>query len=209
MNAYAQRIGWLIFWVAVVVLGLLVVPVMRNTSAIPMMVFSIIVLALASGLWGTGIIGRQRAVGIATIILILSTLSFFLPQTAKRVPEAVKSIDAWLATPSEETEVKATTQPATQPTAPEVGTREVLLLEQECLSPCSSYVGWNYKVRTDGDPIGIRYHGCSDWFDQPGKGNFPAPKCFKPGDAEFRSSDEKNLHVRVQVYRKTTVQGGR
>lgn len=97
MIAYAKRVGWLIFWVAVVVLGLLVVPVMHNPGAIPMIVFSIIVLAVFSALWGTGMLGRRLAMSGAALVLALSILSFFLPLTAKRVPEKVKSFDVWLA----------------------------------------------------------------------------------------------------------------
>lgn len=80
-------------------------------------------------------------------------------------------------------------------------TVEALVLQKECLTPCSAYVGWSYKVRTDGDPIRIKYQG-TDWFDQPAKGDFQAPKGFQPGETQFVSPDKKNPHVRVWVYKK-------
>lgn len=86
---------------------------------------------------------------------------------------------------------------------------EALVLMHECTTPCPAHVGWSYKIRTDGDPIRIKYHGCTEWFDQPGKGSFPAPKCFQPGEAQFVSSDEVHPNVKVWVYKKTTVEGGR
>jgi hypothetical protein len=86
---------------------------------------------------------------------------------------------------------------------------EALVLEHECVTPSSSFVGWGYKVRTDGDPLRIKYNGCSEWFEQPARGQFQAPGCFTPGEALFASRDEKNPHVKVWVYRKITVQGGR
>jgi hypothetical protein len=83
---------------------------------------------------------------------------------------------------------------------------EALVLEHECNTPCSAFVGWSYKVRTDGDSIRIKYQGCTDWFDQPAKEDKPAPKCFQPGEAQFASPlDEK---VKVWVYKRITVQGG-
>jgi hypothetical protein len=86
--------------------------------------------------------------------------------------------------------------------------QEALVLQHECLTPCSSFVGWSYKIRTDGDPLRIKYNGC-DWFDQPARGQFQAPKCFQPGEAQFKSPEEKNPHVQVWVYQKIAVPIGR
>jgi len=97
---------------------------------------------------------------------------------------------------------------AAHPSAPTVAPVEALVLMHECFTPCSAFVGWSYKVRTDGDPIRIKYQG-ADWFDQPARGNFKAPKGFQPGEAQFASSDETNPHVKVCVYKKIIVQGGR
>lgn len=83
-------------------------------------------------------------------------------------------------------------------------TVEALIPTTECWTPCSAYVGWSYKVRTDGDPIRIKYNG-ADWFNQPAQGNFEAPDGFRPGDAQFVSSKEENPHVHVQVYRRAQV----
>ncbi|MFA6353906.1 MAG: hypothetical protein WCW93_03160 [Candidatus Paceibacterota bacterium] len=81
---------------------------------------------------------------------------------------------------------------------------KALVLENECLTPCKSFVGWSYQVRTDGDPIRIKYQN-ADWFDQPGQGDFQAPKGFQPGEAVFLSSDKKKPHVKVWVYKEISV----
>lgn len=96
----------------------------------------------------------------------------------------------------------AKTSPAPPPTARK--TVEMLVLKHACLTPCSAHVGWSYKVQTDGDAIRIKYSGCNSWFNQPAKENRAAPSCFRPGDAEFKSSG-KNPHVQVRVYKKVTV----
>lgn len=89
----------------------------------------------------------------------------------------------------------------TPPTSVATQQVEALVLENECFTPCSSFVGLNYNIRTEGDPLRIKYNGC-DWIDRPAKGATKAPKCFRPGEAQFASSD---LHVKVQVYRKILI----
>jgi hypothetical protein len=190
MIGLTRGVGWVIFWVAAVVLALLIVPIMHNTSAIPMMVFSIIVLVVSSALWGTGVIGRRLAVLGATFVLLLSILSFFLPLTAKRVPEKVKSFDAWLASDPTSTY---------HPPAPSV---EALVPTESCKTPCSAFVGWRYKVRTDGDPFRAKYHGCKDWVEHPGKGDYKTPECFLAGIAEF---DNPHQSILIQVYKKVNI----
>ncbi len=112
----------------------------------------------------------------------------------------------WLETKKAEAKAEEAAEKAATPQLAQVSSsREALLLEQECLTPCNRFVGWSYKVRTNGDPIGIKYHGCTDWFNQPGKGDFSAPNCFRPGKAEFKSLDENNPRVPVQVYKRITV----
>lgn len=117
MSAYFQGVGWIVFWVAVVVLGLLVIPVMNNPGALLPIIFAIIVLGIGSALWGIGAIGREMAVKGAALVLALYTLSFFLPLTAKRVPEKVSSFDKWLTTPA------PPPAPAIPPAPPEFPTR--------------------------------------------------------------------------------------
>ncbi|MBU0999075.1 hypothetical protein KKG24_02080 [Patescibacteria group bacterium] len=95
--------------------------------------------------------------------------------------------------------VEGTPPPPPAPPAPPV---EALVLEKECLTPCSSFVGWNYKVRTDGDPVRV-YNANYSW-EIPGKGMANPPKNFKPGDAQIISSG-KNPQVGVWVYKKITV----
>lgn len=96
----------------------------------------------------------------------------------------------------------ATHAPAPQQTS-QVPT-EALVLMYEGWTPCTTFVGWSCKVRTDGDAIRIKYKGC-DWFNQPAKGDVPAPKGFQPGEAQIVSSDKNNPHVKVWVYKIITV----
>lgn len=79
---------------------------------------------------------------------------------------------------------------------------EALVLQKECLTPCSSFVGWNYKVRTDGDPI--RVIGKDYTWDIPGKGAANPPKNFQPGETRIVSLG-KNPQVDVWVYKKITI----
>ncbi len=85
----------------------MVVPVMRNTEALPALTFAIIVLLIATTLWGTGVIARQTVIAAARLILVLSVLSFFFPLTAKGVPEKLNSLDSWLSTVTTPSATKA------------------------------------------------------------------------------------------------------
>jgi len=98
MTTHARAVGWVIFWVATVILTLLVVPVMHNTSAIPAVIFAVIVLALASALWGGGTFGRQWVARGATLVLVLMSISFFFPRACDRAPKLVVAADDKLAT---------------------------------------------------------------------------------------------------------------
>ncbi len=111
-------------------------------------------------------------------------------------------IKNWLNKP--DPRFSARSAPATPPTETSTTTKEALLPEDVCMTPCHAFVGWNYKVRTNGDDLRIKYHGCSEWFEQPGKEDKPAPPCFQPGDAQFEVA-EKSPSVRVQVYKKIQV----
>jgi type II secretory pathway pseudopilin PulG len=83
-------------------------------------------------------------------------------------------------------------------------TKDALVLEKECLTPCSSYYGWRYKIRTDGHPLRVKFDGL-DWIDYPAEGSVPTPDGFKPGEAYFESPD-KEPRVMVQVYKIVTIQ---
>jgi hypothetical protein len=93
---------------------------------------------------------------------------------------------------------KASAYSSSASAAPSV---EALVLEKECFTPCSADIEWPFKIRTDGDPLRIKFQG-TGWFDHPGKGYVQAPSQMQSGNTEFISPDEKNPRVRVQVYRK-------
>ena len=188
MSAHARRIAWIVFWVAVVILGLLVVPVMRNTGAIPMMIFAIIILAIGSALFGSGVIGRQMAVRGATVVLVLAVLSFFLPQTAKRVPEKVKAFDTWLATSTPRAPVASV--PAAAPVPP----------TDQCTArpgvSCKMRVDWGGSIKTGGRPVSILFHEKKEWYLFSGSGPIPL-SAFAPGEAEFAPPDNTPVHVKI------------
>jgi len=94
---------------------------------------------------------------------------------------------------------------AAQLVATSTAATEALVLTYKGLTPCKSFVGWDYKVRTDGHPLRIKYQGC-DWIDRPAEGDFNAPSTFQPGEAFFVSPDTNRPNVRVQVYKKVTIQ---
>lgn len=88
------------------------------------------------------------------------------------------------------------------PAAPE--TVEALVLVQECYTPCSSFVGWDYKIRTDGHPLLIT----GEWgkWELPSEGDVKAPKTFKAGEASLESPDTLHPNIRVQMYKKVKIQ---
>ena len=82
---------------------------------------------------------------------------------------------------------------------------EALVPVFEGYTPCSSFVGWEYVVRSDGYPLRIKYQR-SDWIEISGKGEEnEAPKTFQPGEAQFVSPDPLNLKVPVHIYKKVIV----
>lgn len=163
MNTYGRKIGWLCFWASGGILILMVVPIMKNPGAIPMAFFAVVVLALASGLWGMGFIGRKTVVTVATITLILTSLSFFLPRTAKRVPRLVQSADDFLATyePTNTTSPPAST--TTSPPAP-VTSYAPPYVQQRQPTRCSGSfeVRDNIDIPAGGFPVDLCW-GWSAW----------------------------------------------
>jgi hypothetical protein len=205
MNAHFRRVGWIVFWAAALVLALLVVPVMQNSGAIPAVVFAIIVLALASVLWGGGTFGRKTVVLGATLVLVLMLFSFFLPRTAKRAPGVLASLDAKLATARSLEDIVpfSKTGSLAQHAAPApVVEEEALVLECECWTPCSTKVEWPFKVIWGDNPLKITYPGGVAVERRGQDQDFQAPN-FWSGEVKFASLDPDHLHFRVQVYRVT------
>ena len=135
------------------------------------------------------------AVGFIAVLIIGATVGiFYLVTTSSASAKAARK-----AAEEEAKKAAAATQQQQRVVAPV----EALVLEHECLTPCGSFVGWNYKVRTDGHPFRIKYQG-TGWV----KGGDKVPETFEPGEAEFVSDDSNNLHVLVQVYKKITVPRG-
>lgn len=82
---------------------------------------------------------------------------------------------------------------------------EALVLEHECLTPCSANITWRFKIRTDGHPLRIKFQGIKGWKDFPAEGDFQAPTQMRSGDTEFVSSDPRHPHIRVQVYKRVII----
>lgn len=87
-----------------------------------------------------------------------------------------------------------------------------LVLESTCWTPCSANLQPHpTKIRTDGDPLWIKYQGVQHWSPHPGKGAVEFPPGVEVGETKFVSrdssdtiegkEDSKNPHVQVWVYR--------
>jgi hypothetical protein len=75
--------------------------------------------------------------------------------------------------------------------------------ESECYTPCTLYVGWEGVIKTDGQPVRVKFNGKVEWLDLSGRANDKIPlEKFAPGEAQFASPDEAHPHFRVQVYKK-------
>ena len=96
-------------------------------------------------------------------------------------------------------------------------TTEALVLQDECYTRCTVKLhAYKTKIRTDGDPLWIKFQGVEHWFPHPGKGEVDLPSGVQEGDAEFVSrdpsdptegkEDSKNPKVRVWIYRVVTIQ---
>lgn len=129
---------------------------------------------------------------VITIIWVISYARY------KYFPEATaKSQTAKIAAEN----YAATHTPAPQQT-PQAST-EALVLMYEGWTPCTTFVGWSCKVRTDGDPIRVSTKNYT--WEIAGKGETPPPKEFTPDEAKMVSSDKNNPHVKVWVYKKITI----
>jgi hypothetical protein len=70
---------------------------------------------------------------------------------------------------------------------------------RQCTTPCSLYVGWAQRVKSDGQPVLIKFHGKTDWLSLSGRGNDKGTlDQFNPGEAQFVSPDR--TPVRVQIF---------
>lgn len=85
---------------------------------------------------------------------------------------------------------------------------EALVLEHECLTPCSVNIAWRFQIRVGGSrALRIKYKGVSQPVDYPaGEGSFQAPSQMQSGETSFVSPDPLYPNVRVQVYRIIIVQ---
>ncbi len=82
---------------------------------------------------------------------------------------------------------------------------EALTLEHECITPCSGYIGWRAKIRTEGRPVSIKFQGVAEPVIYPGEGDFVGPPGMRSGETFYVSPDPERPNIRVQVYRKISV----
>lgn len=98
---------------------------------------------------------------------------------------------------------KAKTPPAPSKvsvtTAPE--TVEALVLMHEEDTPCSAYIDYKFRIRTEGHPLNIKFQGVKDPVIYPGEGKFDVPPESKAGELFFTSPDPLHPNVRVQIYK--------
>lgn len=97
-----------------------------------------------------------------------------------------------------------TSKPATaHPPAPATQPVESLVLEHECLTPCSANISYRFEVIWGDSPLRITYPG-GQIVDRRGKDeDFQAPSNIRSGETKFVSLDPLRPNFRVRVYRVT------
>ena len=132
---------------------------------------------------------------ISTFLLVCLFILVALVLTHKSPKEIQDS--------KEKKEKKAEESRRPQYVAPPALNREALVLMHECYTPCNANIQWRFKIRTDGQAIRVKFQGVKDWFIIPAEGDVQCPQQLRSGMTEFQSN-EKNPHIRVQVYQKIT-----
>ena len=159
--------------------------------------------------------GRTIVKTIFGLSLFILSLQLGFPSYAKTWPnrEAVSTnlvrhgvvgtavIGTWRLAfgPSDQQPTTSTAPVAAKPA------EDALVLKSEKVTPCEAFVGYNYKIRTDGHPLRIKFKGC-DWIEFPAEGDFSPPATFEAGEARFASPDRLHQNVKVQVYEKVKIQ---
>lgn len=67
-------------------------------------------------------------------------------------------------------------------------------------TPCDVFIGWKFKIKTDGSPITVKFKGVANKIAYPGTGRFDAPSNFQSGFQHIESGDPANPVVYVEVY---------
>ena len=120
---------------------------------------------------------------------------------------AVIGAGVWYFNRSDSTSTTTTAtviDPASSTPASTTKVVEVLEPKGEYVTPCKVYIGWNYVVRTDGDPAWIDYGKLGRVF-MPGKGRSVAPEKFRPGWFPIESGHTNNPNIQVWVYERIKI----
>ena len=83
---------------------------------------------------------------------------------------------------------------------------DALVLQAECWTPCSTNIDYKFKIRGEGNPLRVTFPGVGA-VDYPGEGDFKAPSQMRSGETHFVSLNAERPNVRVQIYKKITVDG--
>lgn len=207
LGRYNRRFGLLVFWVAVMILGFMVVT--PHPTAVWVMVFAITVLALDYVLFGGGTFWRPMVVRGAALALALSMLSFLAPPNyVDSIPsrDAVgqKLVDrgliggAW-----DGVKTLAFGKSAENPDSNVASEEEeLLLLRFECYTPCSAPVTFPARFKYEGSILNVQYPGVTNpvsyYRNVPGTKS--APTGVLKGETFFTSGDPNNPNFRVQVF---------
>ena len=156
-------------------------------------------------MWVTGTNKTPVRVIIVIALFILTwrwILPLALPELYSTLPSG-SDVDKGLAKKSKSffspPPPSTNTPPATVATAKPV---ETLVLMYEGITPCSIDIQYRAKIRTDGDPLLIKFTGVAEWFPHPGKGAVDGPKGVQAGETKFVSADTNRPNVKVWVYKK-------
>ena len=140
---------------------------------------------------GVQVAPRWTWITLVTVVVLLLVVA------------SVKSCNDWRAEKKVERAEKKAADAAAHPPAPSA-TRpiEALVLEHECLTPCSTNINYKFKVIWGDSPLRIVYPG-GITVDRHGKDeDFQAPS-FNSGEVKFASLDPLRPNFRVQVYKVT------
>ncbi len=180
-----------------------------NPTGIRVMVFAITVLYLDYILFGGGTFWRQLVVRGTAFVLVLSMLSFLLPET---YVQSIPSRDqvgqklvkrgliggAW-----DGVKTLAFGESVSAPIAAEEARgEEELVLRSECYTPCSARVEFPYRIKYEGSILNVKHPGIPQviTYTKIEKGDKSPPPGLLKGETFFTSGDPNDPNFRVQVF---------
>ena len=92
--------------------------------------------------------------------------------------------------------------------APVIRSTEGRLLREDCVTPCTVNITYRSEILRGDGRMKIRYQ-TAGWVEYPATGDVKAPENATSGETEFVSLEEGHPAIRVKVFEKVPVLGGR